>query len=124
MDDPLSTATILLVALLVVFLVVDNVRDRPRHNTTPEPPAPTRSTIVDHYLYREELIVQLRDGSSLRGVLWELDDDHVILQAGEHLDIGGNRAAVDGAIVVPVSSIAWIQSITAALPTSEPGGSA
>lgn len=63
---------------------------------------------------RRSVVVHLRDGASIRGVLVEAHGDCLVLTAAEVLATGPGEGPVpaDGRAVLPREGVSWIQDLT------------
>lgn len=62
----------------------------------------------------ETVVVNTRDGNSIRGALVGVYADSIVLKGAAFLGTGGDDVKIDGEAVIPTASVEWIQ---------RPGGS-
>lgn len=64
---------------------------------------------VDGYPTLRQVIVNLKDSSSFRGVLWQQRRGYVVLRNAELLKGRGEVVHMDGEIVVATDNVAFLQ---------------
>jgi hypothetical protein len=62
-------------------------------------------------LTKRTVVAHLRDGVSVRGVLFAAYKDCFVLVSAVYLSPSGDQTAVDGEVVIPRESVSWIQAI-------------
>ena len=67
---------------------------------------------------RHRLIVNLKTGKTIAGVLWTADRNLLVLKAAELVDDTGRAVTLDGDIVVERANVDFVQSIA---PVTGPG---
>lgn len=66
------------------------------------------------YPYRHAVVVNLKGGRSLRGVLWQRTAGFVVLKGAELLRPRESPLALDGDTLVPFAEIEFMQVVKAA----------
>ena len=92
-----------LLALVAAGLAIYRTASRPRPRDWVQ--AAMRPTVV----------VQLKSGGSLKGVMTEVHDTDLVLESAVTFDATGREVTVDGRVIVPAANVSWIQ---------DPGGDA
>lgn len=57
---------------------------------------------------RERFVVTLLDGASFDGLLWDVDEHHLVLRDARTVSAQGS-AAVDGELILPRDGVAYLQ---------------
>jgi hypothetical protein len=71
-----------------------------------------RSTSAGGSLVKKTMIVNTKDGQSVRGVLIKQHSDRLTLDNALYLQENGRETAIDGLTHVPISNVSWVQEIS------------
>ena len=87
-----------------VFLELRQLRPVERHAETP-------AEYLAH-ASRQSVVVQLKSGTSIKGVLCDVYDDVVVVRHAAVAEMGSmSFTDVDGAQVIPKANVDWIQDL-------------
>jgi hypothetical protein len=58
-------------------------------------------------------IVALKDGTSIRGVIWARRGEYLVLRNAEMLRSKGETVAIDGEVAIPAGNVQFLQIVGA-----------
>lgn len=109
-----------LVALVLALVCAGWARDRRRWERTVEFLIAERASerlareAVAHPLdVRRRVLVSLRTGRALDGVLWDRTDGWLVLRGARLLEPGSDPVEVDGEATVDAAQVEWVQLLAA-----------
>jgi hypothetical protein len=76
---------------------------------------------------RRRILVPLKSGAALRGILWATGDGLLVLKAAEYLEDGRDPVPIDGEAIIETTNVEFVQvlpvdtrPLSSALPTLPP----
>jgi hypothetical protein len=97
--DPLLAVCIIVVAVAVVVTCATWLSQR-------------STSAGSASLVKKTMIVNTKDGQSVRGVLIRQHSDRLTLDNALYLQENGRETAIDGLTHIPISNVSWVQEIS------------